>query len=98
MREDILNWLEIKQKYLRQLAGTGTKTDTEEWLLQHFIGIVKVERELKAINQHIAEMTIERDRLYMRMQELTNMVLEVVEAKMMDVEEQEEEERGVEVV
>ena len=96
MDKEVLKWLDRKKEYMEQLSGTGTKTDTKDWVFHEFINIVVLEQQVREKNQQLMEITIERDHLVNQIQQTTNMIEQVVEAKLLDVSEQMKEE-GVEV-
>ena len=92
MDKEVLKWLDKKKEYMDQMMGKGTDTETKEWVFKQFIEIVTVEQQLREKNQELIEVTMERDKLVSRIQQITVMIEQVVEAKLMDISEQIEKE------
>lgn len=88
MDKEVLKWLDRKKEYMEQLSGTGTKTDTKDWVFRQFVEVVTYEQQVREMNQQLIELTIDRDQVVNKIQQITNMLEQVVEAKMMDVAEE----------
>ena len=92
MNKEVLKWLDKKKEYMDQMMGKGTDTETKEWVFKQFIEVVTLEQQLREKNQELIEVTMERDQLVNRIQQIIVMIEQVVEAKLMDISEQIEKE------
>ena len=81
MNKEVLKWLDRKEEYMEQLSGTGTKTDTNDWVFRQFVEVVTYEQQVREMNQQLVDLTIERDQVVNKIQQITNMLEQVVEAK-----------------
>ena len=88
MDKSVLAWLDKKKEYMEQLSGKGTDTETQAWVFRQFVEVVTYEQQVREINQQLVELTIDRDQVVNKIQQITNMLEQVVEAKMMDVAEE----------